>query len=622
MFKNFCNIEKETYNKLEGKSFNVVKGENLEIYEKNLLRTQRILMVMFWSYELNEKEESPYVSPKYIDEPSKVNKICIKDTLKHLGIKNDVVVDYESAIKKLLMKDNNGNCIYYSVWIFCGPKKPIFPDFNGQINSSNPNLVEEFINVLKIFWKNGGALVFFADGEPLNFQVNLFLEKVEFLNREKVKFKISGNYLGDKNLEQDITGNLDKKGVFDKSKKTIILNGKEIKRQSLSHNLGLIYEGYSIGYSVDKNNNKVISFGEFDKLYPFKPFSINTNGGISTLIYEADNQGRGDIIIDCGYTKCFLNMTMTDTFKFIQNIAGWTCRPEIQSMIENKLPWEWRPKGIDYKINTYAIYNYNEDLNLENKKTLFAIDYSTSTCYSDFYYEELKIILNNNYRNDRGDEIYFWNDEYFKIKDKEVLNLIFENKSIYGETNTSLIADIINIEKCNNFRHLVIVTDGQVTQDIIEEADIKMKKIDYFFDYVSVYILGETADLSVGAPFCRRTPNKTYLKRNISEDFIPLTTLSEDDIMIIDNLEGIDNYEDFMNEYEKILNAFQAQCIGTSGNKELKERIELVIKRVENGGIIDKPLFEKRKRTLIGITQGILCNTFTLEGIKAAIKEY
>ena len=70
------------------------------------------------------------------------------------------------------------------------------------------------------------------------------------------------------------------------------------------------------------------------------------------------------------------------TFRFIQNIAGWTARPEIIFLTENKKPFQWRPKGIDYKVNYNASFNGFLKLenykNLEDKKTLFAIDNSGS----------------------------------------------------------------------------------------------------------------------------------------------------------------------------------------------------------------------------------------------------
>ena len=273
VLNNFCNIEKSTYDEIEYKSFNVTKGKDLEIYSKNILITQKILMVMLWSYDLNRNGESPYVHPKYINEVSEINGgKSIKSVIEHFGIENEIVVDYESAIDKLLMKNEKGECNYYAVWIFCGPQYPVFPPINGKENKSNPNLIEEFINILILFWQNGGALVFFAEGEPLNFQVNLFLEKINFDNNKKPNFKISGDYLGDKILEQDKTGKLDHYGIFDKKYEKIKIKGREIQRQSLSHNIGLIYEGYSIGYAVDKKDEKRISIGEFEKLLPLNLF--------------------------------------------------------------------------------------------------------------------------------------------------------------------------------------------------------------------------------------------------------------------------------------------------------------------------------------------------------------
>ena len=320
IFNIFSNVEKNTYDEM----IFVEKGENLEIYSQNILRTQKILIVMLWSFDLNKKNESPYVSPRYIVNPSSVNgNVCINTALEHFGIETEIVLDYESAINELLKTNDKGECNYYAVWIFCGPQYAILPPINGEKNKSNPNLVEEFINVLIEFWNNGGALVFMADGDPLNFQVNLFLEKIDFSKNEKPDFRIHGDYIGNKYLIQDKNGKMDKVGIFNKSNHKIIYKGKEIQRQSLSHNLGQIYEGYTISYAVDKNNKK-IHFSESEKLLPFKPFAINSEGGLSTLLYETDSLGRGDILIDCGYTKCFLNMYKTGTYKFIQNIAGWT----------------------------------------------------------------------------------------------------------------------------------------------------------------------------------------------------------------------------------------------------------------------------------------------------------
>ena len=629
VLKNFCGIEMPT--EIECKIFNVEEGKDLEIYSKNTLITQKILMVMLWSYDLNKMEENPYVHPKYIDEVSKINGgVSIKTVIEHFGIENKIVVDYESAIQELLKKNENGECNYYAVWIFCGPQYPILPPtIDGKPNKSNPNLIEEFINILILFWKNGGALVFFAEGEPLNFQVNLFLEKIVFDENRKPDFKISGNYKGDNNLKQDKTGKLNDSGVFDKKYEKIKIKGKVIQRQSLSHNLGLIYEGVTIGYAVDKKNGKKIEKGEFDKLYPFKPFSINSGGGISTLVYQTDDKGRGDIIIDCGYTKCFLNMYNCGTFRFIQNIAGWTARPEIIFLTENKKPFQWRPKGIDYKVNYNASFNGFLKLenykNLEDKKTLFAIDNSGSVKYLSFYPNELCNIVKKYFNKDRGDTIYFWNDLIEKIS-KEAFDLKIQKGELgIGGRGTLIktIVEIINIEKENNFKHLVIITDGKVEKRKIEEADKIMEKMNCNFDFITVYVLGPDGNLSVGAPFCRNVPNRTLEKKNESDSFKISMTLTLDDLYVIDNLEKYDNYNMFMDNYEKILNALKAKCIGVSENKELENRLKSVINKIINKNeILDFDLFNKKCQVLLAVTRGTLKDAFTLDSIKAAFQNY
>ena len=57
---------------------------------------------MLWSYELNEKGESPLILPDYINVPSIQNGTCIKNYIEYFGIEDYVLFDYESAIKKLL----------------------------------------------------------------------------------------------------------------------------------------------------------------------------------------------------------------------------------------------------------------------------------------------------------------------------------------------------------------------------------------------------------------------------------------------------------------------------------------------------------------------------------------
>ena len=626
VLNSFNKKEVKVHDKVKSTVTVIDKGYNLEIYSENLLKTQKILIVMLWSYELNKKEESSYIDPKYIDKDSDINGTCIRACIEHFGIEDYIVVDYENAIKELLKKKDNSYCEYYSVWIFCGPQNPILPPRNGEENLSNPYLVEEFINILIAFWKNGGSLVFFADGDPLNFQVNLFLEKIDFSQNEKPKFRISGNYNGDNLLKPDKTGNLQFNGSFDKSKKKSYYKGVEVQRQSLSHNLGYIYEGLTISYAVDINKREKITIDNKEMLKPFIPFSVNSEGGINTLVYESDEKGRGDIIIDCGYTKCFLNMRNTGSYRFIQNIAGWTARPEIIYSIEKKNPWEWRPKCIKYNINYNSYYKgflSFENNNPNNLKTLLLIDRSESTKCS-IYERELNPLLNEFYDEQRGDVIYIWGSTYQKLNKKKFFYII-ENGDSLNIAIPELIPKIIENEESNDFKHLMIITNSLIPKEKKSYIDNEMNNINFNFEVVSVYIIRDNIDNideSIWLPFCRSSSNKIYKKNKPNEDFQEITILSEYNKKILNGIENYDTYKDFMENYNKILNVVREECLEKTNNSELEikllnlfERIIVKEKNMDNE-------FYQRKNTLLAITKGLLPKPLSLVQIKAAFYDY
>ena len=130
-------------------------------------------------------------------------------------------------------------------------------------------------------------------------------------------------------------------GLFNRKKNIYKFNN--IQRQSLSHNLYKIYEGITIS-SVTKNNKRKMHVKPND-IKPFIPFARDTEGGITSLFYLANDSGQGDLILDGGWTKLFCNMEEDGTFRYIQNIAGFTARPEVH-LSNNINPKDYRPKKI------------------------------------------------------------------------------------------------------------------------------------------------------------------------------------------------------------------------------------------------------------------------------------
>ena len=188
-------------------------------------------------------------------------------------------------------------------------------------------------------------MIFLAEGWMLQYQVN------EFLKLEKYNFRIVG--------DDNIKGTKEHKGgCFLEGK-----NSDNIGRQSftksikyncgterfrLDHNLFRMFEGDTISYADTDDDNK---------LFPFKKFAVDSDGGVSILILPSENI-EGDIVIDCGFTKLFKNMNEDDSaYRYFLNIAAWSARSQYHLIIENIDVIKWRPNAIEYKIDENKKWN-------------------------------------------------------------------------------------------------------------------------------------------------------------------------------------------------------------------------------------------------------------------------
>ena len=318
------------------------KGDKIGLLRENSLQGQKILIVMLWSCALSEVENK-LLDPKNIEQINEYNSKCIKNVVDYLGVTVKTVLNYEDAINEITKTDENGKCNYYTVWVMCGPEINRLPD-----NSKYPGLVEQFIDCLLLYWENGGAVALFCDNEPLYFQANMFLEKIRFNGDIKqTKLRITGNDLGTKILRgYEANGNLDNNSIYDTSTMRLS-NGTE--RMPLGRNVPQIYEGETISHS---NSNNI------EDIKPFIPFAKNSSGNICIMIYSTQGK-EGDIIIDCGYTKVFINMSTEDiaTWRYVQNIAGFLARPEAHMIYDDgETAKNYRPKAVKFKIDKTNLY--------------------------------------------------------------------------------------------------------------------------------------------------------------------------------------------------------------------------------------------------------------------------
>ena len=448
-------------------TYEVLNDPNLQMLRPGVLNGNKILIVMLWSYEINPEKENPKIIPGYLfesgirnqplnKEHKLANKLCVEKAIKNLGGEIYVVTNYKDANEELLKSNKHGKCPYYSVWLMSGSDKCILPD-----KDADPNLLNEFLNILHIFNSNGGSVVLFGESDPLFFQANLFLKQHKFPTKNgliKTNLRLIGNHKGNQILVPDDSGDLKNNGTFN-SKEEIYdsindNNNPLIKRPSLGYNLSKIYEGETISYSNGDNHD----------IIPFHKFAVDSEGGATILIYYGI-KGHGDVIVDGGFTKCFLSMEEEGTFKYLQNLAAFTARIECNF---NKV-------GLAKNIN-YIVQEINKPIPIF-KRTIFVIDSEVS-----FKFKEIIKKLEKNYCN--GDIIYLANSKDYKIN----INDIYSEKLFEPDfsVDNNIILKEINDYEYKLYNEILIISIGQQIKDNIRIGDLLFsgKKLKYYYNII------------------------------------------------------------------------------------------------------------------------------------------
>uniref|UniRef100_UPI00261058A9 BspA family leucine-rich repeat surface protein n=1 Tax=uncultured Methanobrevibacter sp. TaxID=253161 RepID=UPI00261058A9 len=222
-------------NNIENPVNNFIKIEKQNtLLNKYALKGQKILIVMLWS-KILISNENYFIHKDYLCKASPESEFCLKDISDYLGIIIDIVENYRNAIEKITTKDKNGKCPYYSVWVINGPPYEDLPD-----GTKEGFLFGQFLEVLKLFWEKGGALIFLAGGWKCQYQTNEFLKMLD-INGKKVEFYLVGDddekgticHQGGKLLNGDETGLLKDKSLFSKKNEKCL----GIERLSIGHNL-------------------------------------------------------------------------------------------------------------------------------------------------------------------------------------------------------------------------------------------------------------------------------------------------------------------------------------------------------------------------------------------------
>ena len=310
----------ETSNKDEADNIENIKNINVDDYmcKQGYFKGLKVLCCCFWSNAYSETE-AKWIHPVFLKKSYLKEKKCLNDAFKYYDIDLVIKTKYDYCIEEL---KKGGK--YYAAWIICG---------NGtEKKEINSNLVGQFIEVLIKFWKNGGALLFWCDNQPLVYEANLFLKNAKFPgDYPDCNIRFVGDHKGGKIMRQ---GNINNSqcGIFNNKRRFKI---GEYERYSLGHNLLQIYEGYTISYAKikkpdvdlkeEKNdiNEKDLDEPTEDKLRPFIPFAYDHDKGLSVIFYPSSGD-EGDIIIDGGFSKLFNEIEETGTYRYILNCISWT----------------------------------------------------------------------------------------------------------------------------------------------------------------------------------------------------------------------------------------------------------------------------------------------------------
>lgn len=190
--------------------------------------------------------------------------------------------------------------------------------------------------------------------------------------------------------------------------------------------------------------------------------------------------------------------------------------------------------------------------------TLFAYDCSGSTGGRRGYHSIAQRILSEL---PAGAQIVTWDDKWDVVTRHE-LDAINAGMRGYGGTAPVKIAEAAAVL---GFRgHLVILTDGEVSQGDVEAADKAMRELNLHFASTKVHIVGPRPNLSVSCPFTRLCPFEVKQYRGeTKEEGKHVAGVTTTDLETLATLDSVTTEEEFAAAYSSLENVITAATMGT-----------------------------------------------------------
>ena len=101
------------------------------------------------------------------------------------------------------------------------------------------------------------------------------------------------------------------------------------------------------------------------------------------------------------------------------------------------------------------------------------------------------------------------------------------------------------------------------------------------FKYVTVCIIGNNGNLSVGAPFCRECPFK-IIQITDNNTRIELYSLGLEELEALKQINKINTLKKFNELYDKLNSAITAKLLGKKEDKELMNKLYSMRARIDN----------------------------------------
>ena len=200
------------------------------------------------------------------------------------------------------------------------------------------------------------------------------------------------------------------------------------------------------------------------------------------------------------------------------------------------------------------------------------------------------------------------------VSAQEIKDILI-NKRGSGGTSLSQIIQALLVNPSIKKEHLILITDGRVKSSLISKSDKLIQQSNIQFKYVTTYIIGSRGDLSVCAPFARWCGSKTIEIKSETQRR-EIYGANEKDFNSLNDIDSINNADQFTKRFDELFNATKQKMIGTDGDPQLKAKYERMNERICRSGPVDSGI-SRKITALIRMASGAIMNVFDSDQITA-----